>query len=47
MNDLEVKEQKNYGRGIGKVREKDKREKNLVLAEGVFKLGIQEEQLLE
>ena len=26
MNDLEVKEQKNYGRGIGKVRGKDKRE---------------------
>ena len=26
MNDLEVKEQKSYGRGIGKVRGKDKRE---------------------
>ena len=26
MNDLEVKEQKSYGRGIGKVRGEDKRE---------------------
>ena len=46
-NDLEVKEQKSYGRGIGKVRGKDKREGKPSSCRSVCKLGIQGEQLLE
>ena len=51
MNDLEVKEQKreqkSYGRGIGNVRGKDKREGKPSSCRSVCKLGIQGEQLLE
>ena len=51
MNDLEVneqkREQKSYGRGIGNVRGKDKREGKPSSCRSVCKLGIQGEQLLE
>ena len=40
MNDLEVKEQKSYGRGIGKVRGRIKGRENLVLAEVCVSWGI-------
>ena len=48
MNDLEVKEQKrSMEEVLERWEERIKGRKNLVLAEVVFKLGIQGQQLLE